>query len=386
MDLNSKNLGKDLYTKKSIFTEVNINAVELMLINGIEQISHYQKKNPDIYGDEIISNLLKNKKLIYRINKHEEIFINNQKNDLIKIFKYLKFRYKFYLCGNKKIDLGYPPYVLIEPVSTCNLRCPFCFQTDRSFTKKPFMGVINLDLFKKIVTELNELEVGAVTLGSRGEPTLHKNLDEMLSFLSKQENIFEIKINTNASFLNEKQCHTILKNNVTQVVISADHYQKEEYERLRLGANFEKIIHNVDLLYSIRTKHYPNSITEIRISGIDNERNLDRKKFHDFWIKRSDHVAAGYPMERWNTYENAPHQDLNDPCELLWDRMYIWFDGKVNPCDADYKSYLSYGNVKDATVKEIWADEKLKKLRDQHLSNNRNKVVPCDRCGATFCK
>ena len=189
MDLNSKNLGKDLYTKKSIFTEVNINAVEIMLINGIEQISHYQKKNPDIYGDEIISNLLKNKKLIYRINKHEEIFINNQKNDLIKIFKYLKFRYKFYLCGNKKIDLGYPPYVLIEPVSTCNLRCPFCFQTDRSFTKKPFMGVMNLDLFKKIVTELNELEVGAVTLGSRGEPTLHKNLDEMLSFLSKQENI-----------------------------------------------------------------------------------------------------------------------------------------------------------------------------------------------------
>ena len=177
-----------------------------------------------------------------------------------------------------------------------------------------------------------------------------------------------------------------MRNNVNQIVISADHYQKEEYERLRLGANFEKIIHNVDLLYSIRTKHYPNSITEIRISGIDNERNLDRKKFHDFWIKRSDHVAAGYPMERWNTYENAPHQDLNDPCELLWDRMYIWFDGKVNPCDADYKSYLSYGNVKDATVKEIWADEKLKKLRDQHLSNNRNKVVPCDRCGATFCK
>ena len=43
--------------------------------------------------------------------------------------------------------------------------------------------------------------------------------------------------------------------------------------------------------------------------------------------------------------------------------MYVWFDGKANPCDSDYKSYLSYGNVKDATVKEIWADEKLKKLQ-----------------------
>ena len=56
--------------------------------------------------------------------------------------------------------------------------------------------------------------------------------------------------------------------------------------------------------------------------------------------------------------------------------MYIWFDGKVNPCDADYKSYLSYGNIKDNSVKEIWAGEKLKKLRDQHLCGNRNKLNP----------
>ena len=42
MDLNSKNLGKDLYTKKSIFTKL-INAVRHDII-GIEQISHYQKK------------------------------------------------------------------------------------------------------------------------------------------------------------------------------------------------------------------------------------------------------------------------------------------------------------------------------------------------------
>ena len=96
MSLSSKNLGKDNYTKKSISTEVNISAVENMLINGIEEISSYQKKNPDIYGDEIISSLLENKKLIYNINKHEEIFINNQKDDLIKIFRYLKFRYKFF--------------------------------------------------------------------------------------------------------------------------------------------------------------------------------------------------------------------------------------------------------------------------------------------------
>ena len=65
--------------------------------------------------------------------------------------------------------------------------------------------------------------------------------------------------------------------------------------------------------------------------------------------------------------------------------MYIWFDGKVNPCDADYKSYLSYGNFQDKTIKEIWNGEKIKKLREEHLENKRNKVNPCNKCGVTFC-
>ena len=49
MILNSKNLGQDNHPKQSISIDVNVNAIETMLINGIDQISNYQKKNPDIY-------------------------------------------------------------------------------------------------------------------------------------------------------------------------------------------------------------------------------------------------------------------------------------------------------------------------------------------------
>ena len=66
------------------------------------------------------------------------------------------------------------------------------------------MGVIDFGLFKKVIDEANEIGVGAITLASRGEPTLHKKLCEMLNYLSTKENIFEIKINTNATFLNDK--------------------------------------------------------------------------------------------------------------------------------------------------------------------------------------
>ena len=63
---------------------------------------------------------------------------------------------------------------------------------------------------------------------------------------------------------------------------------------------------------------------------------------------------------------------------------YIWFDGKVNPCDADYKSFLSFGNLNEGTIKEIWNNQKIKNLREEHLSNERLKTSPCNKCGATF--
>ena len=52
-----------------------------------------------------------------------------------------------------------------------------------------------------------------------------------------------------------------LGNNVNQIVISADHYIKDEYEKRRLGSNFEKILKNVDMLFNIREK----KITRIQL-------------------------------------------------------------------------------------------------------------------------
>ena len=377
-------LGSAFYNQVSISEKINhdkINNIYLSNITAFEKISSAEK---DIYAMELFDYLKKEKKLDFLINKHTEFFvIKNQKN-IKKIIKYIIFRYKFHIAGRKKINLGYPPYLLIEPVSACNLRCPFCFQTDKSFTRKPFMGVIDFDFFKKVINEADELGVGAITLASRGEPTMHKQFINLLEYINQKENIFEIKMNTNGTFLTEEICHGIFKNNVTQIVVSSDHYIKEDYERLRLGSNFEKVVKNVDMLYQIRNKFYPNSLTEIRVSGVDNEKNLDRKKFKEFWIKRSDHVTAGLPLERWNTYENEVSKEIVDPCEKLWDRMYVWFDGKVNPCDADYKSYLSYGNAKEYSLKELWNNKIISNTRHEHQKNNRNKINPCDRCGVTF--
>ena len=317
------------------------------------------------------------------IDPHIIKYVVYNKNNLDKIYRYINFRFFFEQVSLKKIASDYPPYLLIEPVSTCNLRCPFCFQTDKTFTKKPFMGTMKLDLFKNIIDQANELGVGAITIASRGEPTLHKDLGEMLKYAKSKENIFEVKLNTNATRLTKNLCNQIFESEVNQIVISADHYEKKTFEELRKNSNFETIVENVTMLFETRKK-FNNSITEIRVSGV-NYKNLTNKNiFHDFWVKISDEVTIGDAIERWDTYNNKIHPEINDPCQNLWDRMYIWFDGKVNPCDADYKSYLSYGNVNEFSIKELYNNQAIKDIRNKHLTNKRNGIDPCNKCGVTF--
>ena len=144
----------------------------------------------------------------------------------------------------KQLVYDFPIYLLIEPVSACNLRCIMCFQIDESFTSNNnFMGNMDIILFKKIIDEAVEGGTKAITLASRGEPTFHPKLGEMLEYCSGK--FFELKINTNGTKLPDKLIHQILKNGVTNMVFSIDSYTKDEYESIRVQGIFEEVVNNV---------------------------------------------------------------------------------------------------------------------------------------------
>ncbi len=99
----------------------------------------------------------------------------------------------------------------------------------------------------------------------------------------------------------------------------------------------------------------------------------------EFWDEFVDVVAFNDAVPRWDTYNNAA-MDYNVPCDLLWERMYVWHDGTCNPCDFDYKSKLQVGNAKKQLLKDIWTGEPFTKYRNMLLEGNRSKLNPCDRC------
>ena len=149
------------------------------------------------------------------------------------------FRYQFRKFPQEKIVSDFPIYVLIEPVSTCNIRCTMCFQIDKTFTKKPFMGTMDLNFFKKVIDDCYTNGTRAITLASRGEPTLHPKLSEMLEYVSGK--FLVVKLNTNATRLSEKLIRKILETGVNEVVYSVDESEEQKYEKIRVGGKFKEV-------------------------------------------------------------------------------------------------------------------------------------------------
>lgn len=354
--------------------EIKINEI-LDLIQERDSIDLDSQEDKEIIL-KIAEHCKEKKKLPILWTNQEQHYLNTNPKE--KWLKYLIYRYKMKVYPQQRIVTDFPVYLLIEPVSSCNLRCVMCFQVDTSFTKKPFMGLMKLELFKRLIDEAVGGGTQAVTMASRGEPTLHPQLGEMLKYAS--EKFIDLKLNTNATKLNDKLCHDILSSSVNELVFSVDGSDKKTYEDIRVRGNFEEVVNNIKRFHEIRKLHYPNSNLRTRISGVLISESQDLEKITSFWKEIVDDVVFVRAQNRWDTYNN-PLDDKNSPCHMLWANLYIWFDGVANPCDVDYKSYLSPGNYTNSSIRDIWHSDKFNQIRKSHLDGERVEINPCNRCG-----
>ncbi len=294
------------------------------------------------------------------------------------ILKYLIHRYRYEIFPQKKILDKFPPLVQIEPSSICNFRCVFCFETDKNFTNKKngFMGTMKVDLFKNIIDQI-ENNVEFVTLASRGEPLVSKEFDEMIKYTSGK--FLNLKINTNASLLNEKKCHSILESKIKTLVFSADAADEKLYSELRVNGKLSTTLRNIKMFNSIKEKYYKTSKIITRVSGVKFKSDQKFDDMEKLWGDLVDQVAfVDYnPWE--NNYEKDPN-DIEQSCSDLWRRMFVWWDGKINPCDVDYKSNLKIGNISNLSISKAWNSKVYSMLREKHLSKKRSELTPCRSC------
>ena len=296
-----------------------------------------------------------------------------------KIPAYLGYRFSFKTGIHRKDYHVKPIFALLEVSSACNVKCPFCFQSDPSFTTKEFMGIIDTKLAFDIVDQIDDMKIRGVTIASRGEPLLYNDLEILLDYIGSKENIIEIKINTNAKRLNENRLKRLIKTPLNILIVSTDHYDKEQYEKYRHGAKYDNFISNISRINLIRNELNKNNTLYTRASGVMVDKNMCRQKFDDFYQNFFDESASVTLTAMWDTYSNSLEDPVDlSPCGMPFEKLYIWHDGTTNPCDVDYKSLLSPGNLRNSSLKDCW--QNMQNLRNAMLANKRHLHKPCDRC------
>ena len=370
--------------KNSLLLETK--SIDEIISDQIKENFDLKKNELGVKDKEIVLKVIEgyNKKTSNKsLNKDEFVLAKQEINEFLNlenknILRYIVYRYKYNIHPRLRVLEEYPPNIQIEPTSMCNLRCIMCYQSDKSFSSKSagFMGFMKLDLLKKIIDEI-EGNIEAVTFASRGEPTLHGQLDEFLKYCEGK--FLGLKLNTNATLLDEKKINSFLSSDLQTLVLSIDEKNKENYEKIRVNAKFEKIMRNLDLLKNIREKKYKNSKVKIRISGVKINTDQNVEEMNQFYKEFADEII----LVNYTPWESAYDNEINDiksECSELYRRIFVWQDGKVNPCDYDYKSVLSKWNAKDHTIKSIWNSEYYNKIRNLHRLKERKKIEPCNRC------
>ena len=366
----------DLKVKNEVNQKIFLDQLKRILDTEINR-NNFSKNEKKIFDQVLIDLFNPSKKNYIKFSLTPNVIKEIQTLKVEQIISYLIHRYRYEIYPQMQIKDDYPPYLQIEPTSICNYRCVFCYQTDNFFNKRShgYMGHMNFDTFKLIVDQA-EGNIEFISLASRGEPLLCPDIKKMLSYT--KDKFLNLKINTNASLLDEKMSYAILESGVKTLVFSADAADSKLYSELRVNGEFEKIVKNIEKFQEIRSKHF-NSKIITRVSGVKVKKEQKIEKMNKFWSNLVDQVAF-VDYVPWENVYQSQKTNIEKPCSDLWRRMFIWWNGDTNPCDVDYKSKLMVGNIKYKNINELWNSESYVSLRNKHNMKKRKQISPCNRC------
>lgn len=274
--------------------------------------------------------------------------------------------------------LYYPLRLWIEPTNLCNLSCEMCLNKELSKTD---FGVMNIALYRKIIDEL-EGKVYDIYLHHRGESLLHPKLAEMISYARGKR--IKTRLHTNATVLDEKRAESIIDAGLDFLSFSFDGYNREEYECIRKGANYEKTLANIrNFLKLKKKKNAKNPYVVFTVIEFGRHPvHVRREFFKQFEGLPLDAVRIRSP-HNWGGHYKKINIEKNKhfiPCTFPWYSLTIFWNGDVLPCPQDFFGKLKLGNITQDSILGVWNSPDLVSVRERMNREEVSELSPCSGC------
>lgn len=304
--------------------------------------------------------------------------------------RFTEYRKKFLAATNFELETDFPLYLNIELHQICNLKCPMCSIGNPAANEKYVSDKkMSWDTYEKIILEAEKYGCPSVCPQGTNEPLLTPDLEKYIKFAANH-GFIDIMMNSNATLLTEERARMLLKSGLTRIRFSLDAFTKETYQKIRIGADFDRTMTNIDRFLKIKKDEgYDLPVVGVNFCKMKiNEHEVN--DFIDNWKDRVDFVAiqSFTPPELQSDYNVFIPSDsefnqsmLNDfHCQQPWQRVYIKNNGEVCPCCTFFNEELTLGNISKNTIHELWNGVQMKSLRQLHKEGRFYENPWCLNC------
>ena len=294
---------------------------------------------------------------------------------------YWEYRDKWVDNPARQIVEEYPLHLGVEVTTLCNLKCTFCVRT-LEIEKGTFRDIkhMSMDVFDSIVEQTSGGKVAGICLNAIGEPLMHPQIVEMVRHVKDAGGYLDTMFHTNAMLLTPELSEGLILAGLDQLIFSVDGSSKEEYERDRVGANYDTVVENDRTFHKIRTR-LGSRLPIIRMTMIvrptTTQESLD--KFYKQWESIADIITFQELAEY--AEKKAPCEN-REICSQPWQRLAVDVNGNILPCCEAlvYSGKMILGNIKTDNIKDIWKGSKMEKMRSALKKHDYSKYPICKNC------
>jgi sulfatase maturation enzyme AslB (radical SAM superfamily) len=267
----------------------------------------------------------------------------------------------------------FPRQMLVEVANICNHSCVFCAYSKMTRPK----GVLDLELYQRIIQQAFDLGVREIGLYSGAEPLTVKRIADYVD-IANRIGFTYIYMTTNGALGNEERFKRLLDAGLDSIKFSINGADRKTYTAVHGKDDFEKVIDNLYFVNNYRKKIERKVYLAVSFVECD-ENKGGYEKLKQLVGGIVDEIFYTVAYNQAGQMDDRPAHAFKNTCAVPFSQLNVTQEGYLRACCNDYQNYLVTDDLSQITLEDAWTSALMRDFRRRHLEGQLEKTL-CHNC------